>query len=241
MDWPEVLTALLVLFVIIWFLKTLGGLLSQKVFWSSKLQDTQQQFIDSYILPSSIGHKVLEIYPHLSAGQEGLVLKGLREFFQICQQAGTRFVSMPSQVVDVAWHQFILSTRSYEDFCQNAFGRFLHHTPAEALKKKSKGKQGIKIAWRLACGREGINPKNPERLPLLFALDADLAIPNGFKYSLDCRKPGSHPYCAGHIGCGGDGGTGGSDTSDSSSPGDSSGDSGGSSCGSSCGGGCGGD
>lgn len=31
--------------------------------------------------------------------------------------------------VDHMWHCFILSTRAYEAFCQEYFGRFLHHVP----------------------------------------------------------------------------------------------------------------
>lgn len=104
------------------------------------------------------------------------------------------------------------------------------------MKQTGKGSEGIKRAWRLACEREGINPKKPSRLPLLFALDADMNIPNGFKYSVDCSKPGSHPYCGSHVGCSG----GGCGTSDSGSSGASHSEAGGDSAGSSCGGGCGG-
>lgn len=36
----------------------------------------------------------------------------------------------PSAAVDKAWHQHILDTRAYAEFCQNALGRsFLHHRP----------------------------------------------------------------------------------------------------------------
>jgi hypothetical protein len=127
-------------------------------------------------------------------------------------------VSMPSQVVDVAWHEFILFTRKYEHFCSNAIGRFLHHTPAEAMESQTVAQAGIKKAWRISCLRENISPSSPTKLPLLFSIDAELSIPDGFEYSLNCKKNGSAGYCAGHIGCGGCGG-----------------DSGG------CGGGCGGD
>lgn len=47
--------------------------------------------------------------------------------------------------------------------------------------------------------------RQPERLPLLFALDAQLGIADGFRYSLDCRDRNSpvsgSNYCASHIGC----------------------------------------
>jgi hypothetical protein len=36
---------------------------------------------------------------------------------------------MPSHAVDEAWHGFILSTARYAGFCDDAYGRFLHHHP----------------------------------------------------------------------------------------------------------------
>lgn len=35
----------------------------------------------------------------------------------------------PSHRVDLTWHEFILCTRAYEAFCENQFGRFIHHYP----------------------------------------------------------------------------------------------------------------
>ncbi len=35
----------------------------------------------------------------------------------------------PSQRVDLAWHEFLLFTRLYLEFCTVHFGRFLHHDP----------------------------------------------------------------------------------------------------------------
>lgn len=114
-------------------------------------------------------------------------------------------VAMPSQIVDDGWHEFILFTRSYKDFCKKALGRFLHHTPTEAMRTPTLAQEGIKRAWRLACAKERINPNNPTRLPLIFAIDSMLNIPNGFKYSLNCKDKNSPSYgggyCAGHIGC----------------------------------------
>lgn len=160
------------------------------------------RFIDQYAFPERIAEKLQQRYPHLSDADLHQVNRGLREYFHICRLAGAYRVSMPSQVVDVAWHEFILYTRSYRDFCRRAFGRFLHHTPAEAMRSPHDAQDGIKRAWRLACGRERIDSKAPNRLPLLFALDAQLKIPDGFVYALACT-PGRNEYCATHIGCGG--------------------------------------
>ncbi|MEH6625932.1 MAG: hypothetical protein V7739_05770 [Motiliproteus sp.] len=183
----------------------------------------REKLIDSFRFPASVTQKIAEQYPHLTEQQAAEVIRGLREYFHLCNIAGKRMVSMPSQVVDVAWHEFILFTRKYEHFCSKALGRFLHHTPAEAMSSPTLAQKGIKTAWKISCGRENILPKSPSKLPLLFAIDAKLKIPDGFNYRLNCNNPGNDAYCAGHIGC--SSGCGGSSCS---------GDSG-------CSGGCGGD
>lgn len=162
-------------------------------------------FIDAYRFHPQIDRKLAERHPQLQPAQRARVLQGLRDYFHVCNQAGRRFVSMPSQVVDDAWHAFILDTRAYALFCRNAFGRFLHHVPAEAMTAPTRAQHGIRRAWKLACLREGLSPRAPERLPLLFALDAELGIANGFHYLPDCSRAGfrGDRYCASHIGCGG--------------------------------------
>ncbi|KPH94516.1 hypothetical protein AMS58_10935 [Pseudoalteromonas porphyrae] len=185
------------------------------------------EFITSFEFPSSIKHHVKTTYPHLNDKQVELALEALKSFFLIADKAKSKPVAMPSQVVDVAWHQFILFTKNYETFCKKGLGRFLHHTPTEAMKSQTTAQDGIKRAWRLACFFENINPKSPRRLPTLFAIDAQLKIEDGFFYSLNCHDQNSpnygNDYCATHIGC---------SSGCSGSSGDSS-----SSCGSGCGGG----
>lgn len=174
----------------------------------------RERQLAQYRFPSALSRKVREAYPHLGDKQVWRVLEGLREFFAISVMAQGRMVAMPSRVVDVAWHEFILSTRAYQAFCQETLGRFLHHTPAEAMKTPTLAQQGIKRAWRLSCLREGLNPAAAAHLPLLFALDAELGISDGFRYALDCRgaaaadagTDGGVVYCGSDIGCGGSSG-----------------------------------
>lgn len=190
----------------------------------------RNQFLAGYQLPDAVLKRFQAKRMELTDGQRREVQEGLRQYFQVCQRARGKFVSMPSQVVDDLWHEFILFTRNYENFCQKALGRYLHHTPVEAMSGPTQATDGIRRTWFHACRTEGINPKQPERLPLLFALDAQLGIANGFFYNLNCRDAAassSNSFCAADIGCGG-GGDGGS--------GDGGGD-GGSSCGGGCGGG----
>jgi len=157
-------------------------------------------FIENYEFHNLIETKLKNKYPHLKDEDIKLVFQALRDYFYFCFNAKKKAVAMPSQVVDVAWHEFILMTKEYESFCYQSFGGFLHHTPTETMKNKTTATQGIKRAWKLACMKEGIDSKTPSKLPLLFAIDALLNIEDGYKYSLDCKKTNGD-YCASHIGC----------------------------------------
>jgi hypothetical protein len=164
------------------------------------IRQKRRHFLDYYPFPSTISKKVKARYPHLTEEDLQRVTHALREYFQICRLAGNRMIAMPSQVVDIAWHEFILFTRTYQEFCRKGLGRFLHHTPAEAMSTPTQAQDGIRRAWRLSCLRAKIDGKKPDRLPILFAIDMDLAIPDGFKYLLSCKQ-GGQGYCASHIGC----------------------------------------
>ena len=187
----------------------------------------REALIDSYEFPPSITSKVMEKYPHLTEGQASRVVDGLRDYFHVCNVAGRRMVAMPSQAVDIAWHEFILFTKKYDHFCHKALGRFLHHTPAEAMKSPTRAQRGIKRAWSISCKRENIQPRAAYKLPALFALDAQLKIPDGFKYSLNCKSRKTDSYCATHIGCSSASGFGCLGSGDSSGDGGSSGGGGG--------------
>lgn len=189
----------------------------------------RSDFIDRFSFDLSIQRRVADQYPHLTPSQIQSVLEGLRDYFKFSLHA-KGMLSMPSQAVDEAWHAFILSTKAYDRFCQRAFGKFLHHHPAETMASPTQATRGIKRIWNLACRKENINPSSPQRLPRLFALDSELKIPGGLVYALNCLATGAaNSYCASEIGggCGG-GGCGG---------GDSDGGSGDSGCGGGCGGG----
>jgi hypothetical protein len=170
-------------------------------YWRDLMLQRRVEAIRAHPFPQSVRMKFRDVRPELDTVQEQQVFDGLRDYFILCAQAQGRFVAMPSQVADDAWHAFILHTRYYQDFCSKVFGRFLHHTPAEAMSTPTQATAGIQRAWRLACALEKINPKRPDRLPRLFALDGLLNIPNGFRYDTRCT-PGSGNYCASHIGCG---------------------------------------
>lgn len=189
--------------------------------------------LQRFAFPPGLARKVRQTYPHLDEHQVAMVMAGLRDYFCVAQSAGWQMVAMPSQAVDVAWHEFILFTRGYQAFCRAVIGRFLHHTPAEHMASGEEARQGLRRTWLHACRHEGIDPKHPDRLPRLFAIDALLEIPGGFRYDLDCARKdgtarGADSFCGSDFGCGGSGcGGGGGNDGDGDGGGDGGGGCGG--------------
>jgi hypothetical protein len=209
------------------------------VLWQRQLKLRREAHIRGFVLPRGLFDKLRHKHPGLSQKDCQLVAQALRQFFLAHLKSGREFVSMPSQVVDDLWHEFILYTRNYEVFCRQAFGRFLHHTPAVVLSGgQRQSNAGLRRCFWFACQDENINPRKPTRLPLLFAIDAKLAVAGGFAYVVDCqalrereREGGTETgttavYCGGEFsspgidgstdgfGAGNDGGQDGGDGSD---------------------------
>ena len=147
-------------------------------------QARREQFIRNDTLPLGLYRGVRRLRPALSDKDMQLANRALRQFFLAYLKGGFRYVSMPSQLADELWHEFILNTREYSAFCQQAFGRMLHHTPAAALGANKKHNEGLRRCWWQACKEEQVDPRNPTRLPLLFALDTKVRLAGGLRYWL---------------------------------------------------------
>lgn len=211
-------------------------------YWNHWQQLTRAEFIRTYPFPRGLFDKLHSKRPELDVKQMQLVARALRQFFLAHLLSGRKYVSMPSQVTDDLWHEFILYTRNYHEFCRRAFGRFMHHTPAVVLGRDRQNNSGLRRAWWFSCKDENINPARPSRLPLLFAIDAKLGIRDGFVYSPDCRKLRDSDSGSTQVHCGGDFSNSSVDGStdgfgDGGSDGGGDGGGGDSGCGGGCGGG----
>ncbi|WP_437736860.1 glycine-rich domain-containing protein [Sorangium sp. So ce1335] len=60
------------------------------------------------------------------------LFRELARYLWLVESDRTRAYPMFSLRVDEAWHQFVLFTIEYADFCERFFGRFLHHAPGNA-------------------------------------------------------------------------------------------------------------
>lgn len=180
----------------------------------------RERLIRAVRIPPAALQSLEKAYPHLSLRDVQLVARALRQFFLVHARAGRGVVVMPSKAVDALWHGFILDTRAYGQFCQQAFGGFFHHIPESGMQARDDRGAATWRTWRLACLEENINPAKATRLPLLFAIDVKLGIPGAVAHDPASFKPPEGDL-AGGDGCGG-----GSD-----------GDGGGDGCGGGCGGG----
>lgn len=224
---------------IVLVVSSLALLIATVVLWGMWRRAARAEYIRQYAFPPGLFRKLQQKRPALQIRDCELVARGLRQFFLAHLKSGRRFVSMPSQLADDLWHEMILYTKFYDSFCRQAFGRFLHHTPAVVLGKDRQDNTGLRRTWWYCCREENINPRQPSRLPLLFALDTKFGIEDGFRYAPDCRSLRERGDGSAH--CGGDFSSssydGGTDGLGDSGGGDGAGDSGDGGCG---GGGCGG-
>lgn len=61
----------------------------------------------------------------------------------------------PSYLVDLVWHEFILFTKYYHQFCTEKFGKFIHHTPDAKANKTN-----FNLTLEIYKNRYGLPPEN---------------------------------------------------------------------------------
>ena len=193
----------------------IGGWTAIGATWSWWKTRKQLRFIQGYEFPRALVDKLREHHPQLGVADADRVLEGLRQWFVAsANRKGNEMIGMPSRVVDDAWHEFILMTRLYHQFCDRAFGRYLHHTPNAVAPKPV-----VDAVPRTLELLDQRMPRSDGSLPALFTLDSELGIPRGRTWQRagssggaivlaagvdtggDCFPAGD----AGGDGCGGDG------------------------------------
>lgn len=127
---PLVLGIALAVLIIAWAIRSRSR--------NQKLRAERADFIRKYTFPSGLRFRLDQAHPSFSGEQIALMLEGLRAYFQLVVANPRARLGMPSKAVDSAWHEFILLTQNYADFCNKAFGKFLHHTPHNGNQKEER-------------------------------------------------------------------------------------------------------
>jgi hypothetical protein len=180
-------------------------------------EQKRRGFLKEYVFPESYHIEVMKRYPHLSAQDVNLAFEQLRFYFSICLLKMPSSVAMPSRIVDVCWHIFLCDTRQYKQFCKTVFGDFLHHDAwveanlsvqseltagvaqkePEDLSVAMKEQLALEFRNHLAAARiyqwsaelEGEGQKSMlPAVPLLFRIDEELMIKDGFLYSREVTE-----------------------------------------------------
>src|SRR3954467_15860211 len=141
---------------------------------ANKLRRTRRRaYIETYDFPVAFSNKLVEELG--SRHRTDIALKGLRAWYLACLYADGELIGMPSKLVDVAWHEMILRTREYHEFCRRAFGEYLHHTPDSLLAVSMS--QILPPTLRVVEGHD---------LPMvLFTADKDAEVDDGHVWSGD--------------------------------------------------------
>jgi hypothetical protein len=88
----------------------------------------EMQVVESILQESPILFE--KISAALGCHREGVPL-AVREVVRFLWLAANHHQGQltPSRRVDLAWHEFLLCTRAYQQFCMAHFGRMIHHEP----------------------------------------------------------------------------------------------------------------
>jgi len=77
-----------------------------------------------------------------------LLFADLLQFLFLCGSNLGRGPLAPPPKIDDAWHEFLMFTGQYADFCYKYFGGFIHHVPQNRAQKALK--RGFRRAARAA-------------------------------------------------------------------------------------------
>ncbi len=101
---------------------------------------------------------------------------------------------MHSLRVDAAWHQFVLYTLQYSEFCQRYFGRYIHHSPSNAPEVKRAGAAPLSPVATFAMFRQRYEELFGQPLPDVWldetSVNPDSRIVNELAGQLTLRRDG---------------------------------------------------
>ena len=160
-----------------------------------KIKNTMQwrrvsTYIEEYNFPSQVIKKWKSQYPGMTDNQQEYGEKALKQFFMIYAKSNylnkkSPAFDMPSKVADSLWHQFILASRDYHTFCDTAFGQYFHHRQHDEPKhtdlRDKTLSQGLINTFRATKSLDKATWV-VGTIPLVFAVDAMMNLPDGFQY-----------------------------------------------------------
>lgn len=163
--------------------------------------DSGMTYLKNYKIPVVVKNKFMK-ENKIEEKDYVLVEKALKQFFAMFFLASHKKHTkndnflMTSKVVDELWHEFVLDTRSYHDFCNKTFGKYLHHAPA-GTSSSSKEKEALKHTYKTSkvLKEYDLNFMSGS-LPLIFMVDSLVGFPDGLTYDYSDLETLTREYVA---------------------------------------------
>ena len=64
---------------------------------------------------------------NLDSSEAELLFEDTKKYLYLCAKYPGKMI--PTRALDDGWHNFILFTEDYANFCKENFGRYIHHRP----------------------------------------------------------------------------------------------------------------
>lgn len=113
---------------------------------------------------------------NLDSEEMEMVVDGLKEYLILSKLAEGKSLAMPSLVVDDLWHEFILCTKAYREFCDMAFGYYLDHNPSVSSDNSDGDADALARVWDTSCILNGNRLRTAKNASILFTVDYNLGI-----------------------------------------------------------------
>ena len=119
-----------------------------------------------------------------------------KRFLYLChiRPAGSGMHMSPPEAIDQAWHVFLLYTRVYARFCDDFFGRFMHHTPftlSQRERMRANGDALKTLKATIALAKDTFGTLSP-------LWDEQLLHKSGDEFASGCSNCGGSTNCGGN-------------------------------------------
>ena len=146
-----------------------------------KDKNKRYKYTENLNFPNSIDMALKKEFPNFTDENINLVKQGLKEYLKLYALSSRGKIILPSLVVNLALKEFF-KTVEYQDFIKNVFKFYFTDV---LMKNNNIIDNDLKVVWTLTCENENINPNKPDKLPLIFSIDSQLNIENGFRFTID--------------------------------------------------------
>src|SRR4051812_42735932 len=121
---------------------------------TSTLLKSSAQALISPDLRSRLTRQLINEHDGMTGDEAVRIMDQAVAFLKACIDNPDKHLR-PSRKVDLGWHQFILNTKDYAEFCQRVAGYFIHHVPDEFTSPRGESAETTKalapLRWR-QCG-----------------------------------------------------------------------------------------